>query len=277
MTKIEWCDITLNPIVGCSKCSPGCEHCYAEKFAARLAKNPNSKIAAKYSGVIDKQGKWTGKLSEEGWDCMDAIIRSPAKKVFLGSMTDIFHENMCQESFNELIDNLTYVYKQHTFFLLTKRPAHALDMVLAYENGSAWAKDGLPGHESHRLPKNVWLGVTVCTQQEVNEKLPILMKVPASKRFVSVEPMLESVNILDYLPGNCDCDACVYGHGHYPFLDWVICGAETGPNARPMSLEWARNLRDQCKDTGTPFFFKKAGNKTPVPDDLMIRQIPEQK
>lgn len=156
MSKIEWCDITLNPIAGCSKCSPGCENCYAEKFAARLAKNPNAKISAKYAGVVDEHGKWTGKLSEEGWDCLTTlteIMHSPPKRIFLGSMTDIFHGNMDQKSFNELVDDITYTGKRHTFLLLTKRPAHALEMVLAYKNGSGWARDGLPGHESCRLPK----------------------------------------------------------------------------------------------------------------------------
>lgn len=66
MSKIEWCDITINPVVGCSKCSVGCANCYAEIFAARMAKNTNPKISAKYAGVVDTTGHWTGNLSEEG-------------------------------------------------------------------------------------------------------------------------------------------------------------------------------------------------------------------
>lgn len=288
MSKIEWCDITLNPIVGCSKCSPGCANCYAEKFATRLEKHPNPKIAAKYAGVVDEKGRWTGKLSEEGWDCMEDLIQSPAKRVFLGSMTDIFHENMCQESFNELVDNMTYTYSQHTFLLLTKRPAHALEMVLAYENGSGWARDGLPGHESHRLPKNVWLGVTVCNQEEADEKLPILMKIPAAMRFVSVEPML----------GPVDLDCCVFDRHKAiqkliygpaclneeqadfivdPLIDWVICGGETGPGARPIHSYWVKSLRDQCKNAAVPFFFKSWGEWWPcsqIPDDFDCSKYP---
>lgn len=219
---------------------------------------------------------------------MEKIINSPAKRVFLGSMTDMFHENMCQEIFNELVDNMTYVYKQHTLLLLTKRPAHALEMVLAYENGSGWARDGLPGHESHCLPKNVWLGVTVCNQEEADEKLPILMKIPAAKRFVSVEPMLEPV----------DLDFCVFDRHEAiqelvygpeclneeqadsivgPVIDWVICGGETGPGARPMHSDWVKSLRDQCKNAGVPFFFKSWGEWWPcsqIPDDFDCSKYP---
>ena len=93
MGKIEWCDITINPIVGCSKCSPGCANCYAEKFAARLAKNPNPKIAAKYAGVLDDNGNWTGKISKLDLSCFDKLLKKPSR-VFVGSMTDFFHENV---------------------------------------------------------------------------------------------------------------------------------------------------------------------------------------
>ncbi len=89
-TKIEWADITINPFVGCSKCSPACDNCYAERFAARLAKNP--KTAAKYAGVVDEDGKWNGWISELDMTCFDKLPKKPSR-IFLGCMTDFFHEN----------------------------------------------------------------------------------------------------------------------------------------------------------------------------------------
>ncbi len=241
---IGWCDITINPLVGCSKCSPGCDHCYAEKFAARLARNP--KTAEKYAGVVDERGKWTGRINYEGWGCLDTLPKSP-RRVFLGSMTDIFHENISEETFEDLFDYMQYVWPQHTFLLLTKRPQIAEKRI-----------EALP------LPKNVWLGVTVCNQAEADAKLPILMEIRAHKRFVSIEPMLGPIALdISVKPG----------------IDWIICGGETGPGARPMRPDWVRNLRDQCQNTGTPFYFKGWGGTKKAPallDGRERREFPAQ-
>lgn len=287
MSKIEWCDLTLNPIVGCSKCSPGCENCYAEKFAARLAKNPAT--AKKYAGVVDEQGKWTGEIKAL-LDDRDMPHRAPGKnkRVFIGSMSDLFHPRVSDATRDAifasiLCDHIVTNSHGHTFMMLTKR-AEEMHNYFSVEKedllrrwwkaGSGWlhidegdewfseyAEEICRWKSLWPLP-NLWLGVTVCNQEEAEEKLPILMQIPAAKRFVSVEPMLEEVTIpliMNSLPA------------------WVICGAETGPRARPMNLQWARNLRDQCQAERIPFFFKKAGNKKPIPDDLMVREFPEGK
>ncbi len=249
---IGWCDDTINPVVGCSHCSPGCDNCYAERFAARLANNPAT--AKKYAGVVDENGKWTGKINEEGWTCFDTLPKSP-KRIFLGSMTDVFHENVPESTTSDMFFNIEYMWEQHTFLLLTKRPQNAKKLIEVYP-----------------LPKNVWLGVTVCNQEEADAKIPILMQIPAAKRFVSIEPML----------GPVDLDICVFDRHaavqHLvngpaclneeqadsivdPLIDWVIVGGETGPGARPMHPEWARSLRDQCLEAQVPFFFKNFGGK----------------
>lgn len=249
MTKIEWCDLTINPFVGCSKCSPGCNNCYAEKFAARLAKNPTT--AKKYAGVIDGDGKWTGTMSQLNLSCFDKLPKSP-RRVFIGSMTDFFHERANFDDQGKILARIAHM-PQHTFLFLTKRPDRAY-------------------RRYHTMLPNVWIGVTVCNQQEADEKLPILMKIPAAKRFVSVEPMLGPV---DLHKKELLCKTWINGGFTIStYLDWVICGAETGPHARPMHLKWVRNLRDQCRDADTPFFFKKAGDKIPIPDDLMVREFP---
>lgn len=315
---IGWCDDTINPVVGCSHCSPGCDNCYAERFAARLANNPAT--AKKYAGVVDENGKWTGKINEEGWTCFDTLPKSP-KRIFLGSMTDVFHENVPESTTSDMFFNIEYMWEQHIFLLLTKRPQNAKKLIEVYP-----------------LPKNVWLGVTVCNQEEADAKIPILMQIPAAKRFVSIEPMLGPVNIEKFLRGSYECglscgkrmsfrdspemhctkcgfvgpddyetwgngdcavcpecgqDGCCGGIeaicpdcGHYmvrdhpatPYIDWVICGGETGPGARPMHPEWARSLRDQCLEAQVPFFFKNFGGKKKggrLLDERTWDEIPE--
>ena len=316
-TKIEWCDATVNPVVGCSHCSPGCDNCYAERFAVRLAKHPNPEIAARYAGTVDAQGRWTGKINlvsniEENfcnWVYAAIPQRKPAR-IFVGSMTDLFYDERPEESgWLEILMNIFTVYPQHTFMLLSKRPEH---MRRFFEHYYAY----------YRRQENLWLGVTVCNQAEADEKIPLLLQTPAAKRFVSVEPMLGPVEIGKYLYGSYECGlSCgtrlpctalpelqcskcgfvgpdnyeTWGDGPSPecpkcgqdggcgeieeicpdcghymvrehpdtqYIDWVICGGETGSGARPMHPDWVRSLRDQCQSAAVPFFFKSWGEWT---------------
>lgn len=270
-TKIEWADMTINPIVGCSHCSPGCDNCYAERFAARLEKHPNPKISSKYTGVVDERGKWTGVIDFDV-SCLVKLPRKP-NRIFVGSMCDLFHDSVMDSHLEQIMGHigLTCDNAHHTFMLLTKRPERMREFFTRWK--------------PCRAIKNIWLGVTVCNQAEADEKIPLLLQTPAAMRFVSVEPMLGPV---DLSPWDV-CDEC--GHrrnefdpynevgspwvgsicyNHYCYrscegtftkhsLDWVICGGETGPGARPMHPDWVRGLRDQCVETATPFFFKGWG------------------
>ncbi len=277
-TGIEWCDYTINPIIGCTKCSPGCDNCYAEKFAARHAKNP--KTAARYSRVIT-DGKWNGRTDVAFLKCFRGLPVNP-KRIFVGSMGDVFHDNIAEIDIQQLFKYMQICH-QHTFMLLTKRPER-MRHLMALEN-ELREKDDEEGIENRAFQEwplpNVWLGVTVCNQQEVDEKIPILLSTPAAKRFVSAEPMLGPVDLRGKLMRWTRPDASgswfspVPGKVPERLLDWVICGGETGPGARTMNPDWARSLRDQCKATGVPFFFKKMTGKAPIPDDLMIREIPK--
>lgn len=319
MNNIGWCDCTINPVVGCSKCSPGCRSCYAERFAARLARNPQTAI--KYRDVVDENGKWTGKISEPSWSCFAKLPKAP-RRVFVGSMTDLFHP---QIPFY-LLDRIFLVFlhcPQHTFLVLTKRPERAAEY---FPRGGEWITDtSLITGEVTRYPfpiPNLWLGVTVCNQEEADAKIPVLLQIPAAKRFISIEPMLGPVNIEKFLRGSYECglscgkrmsfrdlpemrctkcgfvgpddetwgdgdcavcpecgqDGCcgaieaicpdcghymVRDHPDTPYIDWVICGGETGPDSRPMHPEWARSLRDQCQSAGVPFYFKGWGGWIP--------------
>lgn len=268
-TSIGWADITINPIVGCSKCSDGCRSCYAERFAARLARNPQT--AAKYRGVVDERGRWTGKISAPDGSCFAKLPKAP-RRVFVGSMTDLFHPQIPFHWLDQIF--LTFLrYPQHTFIVLTKRPERAAEY---FPHGGEWITDtSLITGEVTRYPypiPNLWLGVTVCNQAEADAKIPVLLQIPAAKRFVSIEPMLGPVDLngREFL-----CKAWSQGQATIgTYLDWVICGGETGPGARPMHPEWARSLRDQCQSAGVPFYFKKMGNQKEIPLDLLIREFP---
>ncbi|MDR1660639.1 MAG: phage Gp37/Gp68 family protein [Desulfovibrio sp.] len=263
-TKIEWCDFTINPVVGCSHCSPGCDNCYAERFAARLVQHPNPAISGKYSAVVGADGKWNGKIYSDARDMkIPSAKRVGPKRIFIGSMCDMFHPSLSWVA----RDHILYTIGQHpahTFIFLTKR---AELMQEAMSRPKYLTDDGQP------LP-NLWLGVTVCNQQEANEKIPILLQTPAAKRGVCVEPMLGPVDLeavsFTHSPGFFGsalrwhhlphCRRAELADGAvYPHLDWVIAGGESGPGARPMHPNWVRSLRDQCQEAGVPFFFKGWG------------------
>jgi len=245
-TDIEWADFTINPVVGCTKCSPGCDRCYALSMARRLAASPNPKVAAKYTGVV-KDGNWTGNINYDPFVLKKEKLPSKPSRIFVGSMCDLFHEHMKMKNAADLLCTLEE-HPQHTFLLLTKRPQLA----------QYWFNNKC-------IAPNIWLGVTVCNQQEADEKIPLLLNTPAAKRFISIEPMLGKIDIYWRAWNNTRFVNC---------LDWVIVGGETGPGARPMDADWARTIRDQCQAAQVPFFFKKMGGKKPTPDDLMIREVP---
>lgn len=264
-TKIEWCDETINPIIGCTKISAGCANCYAEKMATRLKHIPTTGL--RYMEATE-HGKWTGKMMFVPSEFEKPYAWKSPRRIFVGSMGDIFHENVPMLWLDELMltikDN-----PHHTFMLLTKR-ANRMQFYL-----SSWLKDW-----SENVIDNLWIGVTVENQAMADERIPLLLNTPAAVRFVSVEPMLGQVNL--------GCDGPEIGWVNYllpptingermPGIDWVICGAETGPKARPMQLNWARELRDECERAGVTFFFKKDSKKCHTLDGQVWEQLPEDK
>lgn len=322
-TKIEWCHDSRNMGVGCSKCSPGCDHCYAEKFAYRHSKNPATEKV--YAGVVDQRGRWTGKINFNFSEKMKPHrVPGKGKRVFVGSMTDIFHPNYPDENRDEIFASIMadYIFDNghgHTFIILTKRPQAMAEYFAAGPEtllrrwgkaGNGWiivgdgdsetfeeyadgqtipqemtsTRDNLRQDYLWPLP-NLWLGVTVCNQEEADAKIPALLATPAAKRFVSIEPMLGPVELTAVRQSNNSGDMFSAdsltglwfrerrrnesrndymanqsaAQQRLSALDWVICGGETGPGARPMHPNWVRSLRDQCKDAEVPFFFKSWG------------------
>ena len=405
-SKIEWLDggASWNPITGCTPISEGCANCYAKTMA-------ETRLRGMFG--YDKEDPFKVTFHEDKLD--QPLKWKKPRKVFVCSMGDLFHEDVPDERIDQIMSIIlaSYIFtntRKHTFILLTKRaermrhyfryrepmemfktwinicPIFSGDVSITFSElvkdavyGSWYKTDSGYINKLWPLP-NLWLGVTAENQRTADERIPILLSTPAAKRFVSVEPMLEAMNLTCFIPPiammppdkapetweewnslnlwpdwvpqrvrdliekfwvesfhggpqewlrdsicqrsapcgakmtHTDClgkDKVVTGRfihtwnnmcmliddqgehnvastpsrnifdpgppsSSYQLLDWVICGAETGQNARPMNLDWARDLRDQCKAGDVPFFFKKAGpNNTPIPDDLMIREYPD--
>jgi protein gp37 len=231
-SKIEWTHHTFNPWWGCSKVSPACDNCYAEREAKRF--NGDRMLWGVHADrreFGDKHWidpvKWNAKASEAG----------ERRRVFCASMADVFDKNApigARERLWKLIEETPNL----DWLLLTKRIGNVQEMI--------------PIRWLAELPRNIWLGITVINQEEADRDIPKLLRVPAAVRFLSMEPLLGPVDLWKYF------DHGSKGSWKYG-LDWVIVGGESGPEARPMHPDWARSLRDQCGAAGVPFLFKQWG------------------
>jgi protein gp37 len=278
-TKIEWSQETLNPFFGCTKVSDGCKNCYAEKMARRLVA-----MGLKHYNHVLTDGKWNNHVVFNP-SVLEIIPRwKKPRIVFVNSMSDTFHENMNNSWIDELFGYMN-AFKKHTFILLTKRPERALQY---YKEGANYwliykraceVRGIIPNVNGFTRPDmldNVWLGVTAENQAMADKRIPILLQIPAAKRFVSVEPMLGPVELFNVSQwANVE-----EWWGRRLEINWVICGSESGPGRRPFNEDWARHLRDQCIMPGIPFFYKQRyiGNKKfsmPLLDGKVWDQIPE--
>lgn len=279
-TKIEWADTVWNPVTGCTKISEGCRNCYAERMSKRLAGRCGYPAEEPFKVTLHPE-----KLEEPfKW-------KKP-KRIFVCSMADLFHDDV-PDSFIEEVFAIMSVANQHTFMVLTKRPDRMLKWFTdnrsmfvagaAQQLGHRWLLPDIPMREWWPL-KNVWLGVTAENQEQADKRIPLLLQTPAAVRFVSVEPMIGAVDLtrvvydrvieIDALNGLCG-----WPRAHAPFpdgakkLNWIICGGETGPGARPLHPDWVRSLRDQCRAANVSFFFKQWGEwgqNGPVTKDRII-------
>jgi protein gp37 len=189
------------------------------------------------------------------------------RMVFVCSMGDLFHKDVPENIVRRILNHFR-VYDTHTYQVLTKRPKRMYEI---YSNFINEYCDG-------EVLENVWLGVTAENQEAADERIPWLLYTPAALHFVSVEPMLSSINMDDFQPFRRKFKGFRAAQGLMKGkVDWVICGGETGPGAREMKAEWAFDLYQQCRGAGVPFFFKKpgdafTGNKINLPN---VRQWPE--
>lgn len=257
-SKIEWTEETLNPIVGCTKVSAGCENCYALAMVVRLAHNPKLPAATreKYRSTIHKvndKWEWSGVLAFFPERLGKPLTWRKPKMVFVCSMSDLFHEDVKDEWLEqifEVIATCDAMQRGHVFQILTKRPDIMRERLGRL---SRWTQPF----------RNLWIGTTVENQEQADKRIPELLQIPAAVRFVSVEPMLGAISFR-WAKWHAMRDS-----NHLDglrMLDWVICGGESGHGARPMHPDWARSLRDQCTAAGVPFFFKQWGKFSTVYD-----------
>lgn len=264
-SKIEWTDTTWNPIRGCSRISPGCGGsdgggCYAEKLAHRFS-GPDQPYEG-LTRMTARGPRWTGKIT-----LVPELLKQPLhwkqpQRIFVNSMSDLFHEKVPDE-FIDRVFAVMAMAKQHTFQVLTKRP----ERMRQYIN-TADGREMTMESFTWPLP-NVWLGVSIENQEAAGERIPLLLQTPAAVRFLSIEPLLEYIDLGRAFPCGYYCDETV-GHVDHPFwsrvnpsIDQVIVGGESGPNARPMHVDWVRSIREQCVTAGVPFFFKQWGEYIP--------------
>ncbi|MDR3100793.1 MAG: phage Gp37/Gp68 family protein [Paraburkholderia sp.] len=263
-TKIEWCDHTFNPFIGCTKVSPGCDHCYAEAMMdTRLHKVVwGTKERARTSAAAwRKPLKWNAAHAEF------FAVHGRRQRVFSASLADVF-DNAVDPAWRADLFRLITDTPNLDWLLLTKRIGNVGAML---QDVSARLFSPEPMRPD-RLPDNVWLGATIVNQDEADRDLPKLLKVPARVRFLSIEPLLGPVTFR--WASWVDHDAVSKRDGKVNHLeglrgiDWVIAGGESGPGARPMHPQWARSLRDQCAAAGVPFLFKQNGEWAPGSGDF---------
>ena len=222
-STIEWTDETWNPVTGCSRISPGCDNCYMFALYPRLRAMSVPGYEASPDSVQMLPERLRVPLS---W-------RRP-RRVFVNSMSDLFHPHVGYGFISDVFAVMGQA-RQHVFQVLTKRPGRAA----GWWNSRGQATFG-------EWPDNVWMGTSV-ESQKYAPRLSVLRRIPATVRFVSAEPLLERIDLSPWLEDGT--------------IQWVIAGGESGPRARPMDLDWARDLRDQSAKADVAFFLKQLGGK----------------
>ena len=304
ISPIEWTNATWNPVRGCSIVSKGCTNCYAMRQAHR-----QSGPGRAYEGLTQKSKGgpvWTGQVR-----LVPELLEAPLhwkrpRRIFVNSMSDLFHEALPDEAIDRVFAVMA-LCPQHAFQCLTKRADRLMRYFtcwperheridnLIHELMESGMDEfprgrGFPRFcEDWPLP-NVWLGVSVEDQKTSDERIPLLLQTPAAVRFVSYEPALGPVNFEQFPLKTLD-------GGENPGIDWLICGGESGPGARPFEVAWARNTIQQCKAAGVACFVKqlgarpfyhdaashtwelmlkdsKGGDMAEWPEDLRVREFP---
>jgi protein gp37 len=259
-SKIEWLDggSVWNPVTGCTKVSAGCANCYAERMSRR------------------QMGPWRGRKFTDVRCHQDRLVKpldwKKPRKVFVNSMSDLFHEVVPWDFINKAWGMMT-VASQHTFIVLTKRPARMLE----FFTGKHYPYPAADGPDKPR--PNIWLGVSVEDQATADERIPLLLQTPAAVRVVSAEPLLGPVDLTSVMLPDELAERARLSSAHVNCLtrsddehfynvheqvDWVIVGGESGPGARPCNVEWIRSIVGQCKAASVPVFVKQMGARPAI-------------
>jgi len=266
-SRIEWTDATWNPFVGCSKVSPGCANCYAERQSKRTRPGVPFDVVTLHENRMPYPEEW-----------------SRPRKIFVGSMSDLFHRAI-PDDYRDRVFLETILAGRHTFQIPTKRIEEARDYLIGLTGRPSMVGAGLnaaflmdvdypsfapvipmPEALDEFWPlRNVWIGASVENQTWADRRIPVLLDTPAAIRFLSIEPLLGPIA----------------GRTIQTGIDWAIVGGESGPNCRPMNLEWARVIRQACYHKRIPFFMKQIGGwpkkldaLEDFPLDLQVREYP---
>lgn len=289
-TSIEWADKVWNPLGGCSRESPGCVNCYAEIMAARFSRPGQwghglADMVTLPNGKTDH--RWTGEITELSERLLDPLRWRKPSRIFVNSTSDLFHPKV-SAGFIDRVFAVMAIASRHTFIVLTKRADRMREEVtrmqhsisplekVARSMGYSFSFDGV-GLLPWPVP-NIWLGVSVESQEYFDKRWPDLARTPAAHRFISYEPALEAVDFTPALIGPVK-------------VDQIIIGGESGPGARRFDMEWAYQGVDQCQMAkvacfvkqmgGNPFRFgipvrlkdKKGGDMEEWPSALRVRQM----
>lgn len=264
-SKIEWTTHTFNGWRGCTKVSPGCKHCYAEKLVTQRLKGewgPGAPRQLASDAMWREPLKWDREAAEEqrDWSARARIhgiaagLQPTRPRVFCSSLADVFDHEVPIEWRVRLFD-LIEATPHLDWLLLTKRPESWSARLHEAASASPFALRWLNG----QAPANVWMGTSVEDQPRADERVPELLRIPARVHFISGEPLLGPVNLEPWLKVQRDFALTT----DCPRIDWVIGGGESGTDARPMHIAWPRSLRDQCAAAGVPFLFKQWGEWVP--------------
>lgn len=284
-SKIEWCKHTGNIWWGCTEVHAGCDNCYARVLAHRWKQelwgnDVPRRVIQSFFTDMDKYQKLAA---------ADGVV----ERVFVGSMMDIFEKPMrtINNKGETLMTDTGYLrdiffkhisdgrYPNLQFLLLTKRPSNINKYI--------------PEQWKENPPVNVMFGTSPVNQETANKLIPQLLQVNG-KKFLSIEPMLDEIDLNSdlggtlWIGGQRGCDGMHHGNGtaecphelHHHHdnrcrsgIDWIICGGESGQHKRPFNADWARKIRNQCAEAGVPFFMKQMDKIQPIPDDLIIREF----
>jgi protein gp37 len=230
-TGIEWTDTTWNPVTGCTKVSPGCDHCYAATFAERRLRD----VYTRRLPVVDTAENRADPFAVRLWpDRLDyPLAWSEPRMIFVNSMSDLFHSDIPVEFVRDVFE-VMLTADWHVYQVLTKRPARA---------AAFWTRHAL-SFGLRWIPEHIWVGTSI-EDENVLFRVRHLRSIRARVRFLSCEPLLGPLNGLE-LEG----------------MSWVIGGGESGADARPVDASWALELRNRCVDAGVPFFWKQWGGRT---------------
>ena len=267
-TKIQWATKTWNPCSGCTRVSPGCDHCYANAYATRFWGDRKFSQVQTHPERLEEPGRW----------------KTP-QTIFVNSMSDLFHPRI-GDRFREMVFQTIWANRRHTFVILTKRH----DMMLNFTHWHNERHDGC-------WPENFWLGVTVESNAVSGIRLTALGMGPTANTFACVEPILSQVTLERIATTRGSYFNALTGEGYVAGasepvqlrpLRWVVVGGESGGSARPCHIEWFRSLVGECARAYVPIYVKQLGRRcrgsaqyvddkgltTLWPEDIQVRQLP---